>query len=100
MKQKMFFAALLLWAASSVCAQTESRTTEERTDTDMRDEWFVSVAAGPQVLFSDHDKQIDFGDRISPALDIARLLVGVSKVQYLPLACRCIVRFDECILGL
>ena len=71
MKQKMFFAALLLWAASSVCAQTESRTTEERTDTDMRDEWFVSVAAGPQVLFSDHDKQLDFGDRISPALDIA-----------------------------
>ena len=44
MKQKMFLAALLLWAASSVCAQTESRSTEERTDTDVRNNWFVSVA--------------------------------------------------------
>ena len=71
MKQKMFFAALLLWVANSVCAQTESRSIEDRTETDVRKEWFVSAAAGPQVLFSDHDKQIDFGRRISPALDIA-----------------------------
>ena len=33
--------------------------------------WFISVGAGPQVLFSDHDRQMKFGERISPALDIA-----------------------------
>ena len=31
----------------------------------------MSASAGPQILFSDHDKQINFGRRISPALDIA-----------------------------
>ena len=66
MKQKMFFAALLLWVASSISAQTESSSTDN-----VRNNWFVSAAAGPQVLFSDHDKQLDFGNRISPALDIA-----------------------------
>lgn len=33
--------------------------------------WFVSVAAGPQLLFGDHEKQMSFGDKISPALDVA-----------------------------
>ena len=66
MKQKMFFAALLLWVVSSISAQTESGSTDNE-----RKEWFISAAAGPQVLFSDHDKQLDFGNRISPALDIA-----------------------------
>lgn len=32
---------------------------------------FVSVGAGPQVYFGDHDRQRKFGERISPALDIA-----------------------------
>lgn len=35
------------------------------------DNWFISVGAGGQVYFGDHDKQVGFGDRISPALDIA-----------------------------
>ena len=74
MKQKMFFAALLLCAASSVCAQTESYadSTEVRTSNEeARKNWFVSASAGPQVLLSDHDKLINMGRRISPALDIA-----------------------------
>lgn len=33
--------------------------------------WFVSIAAGPQIGFGDHNKQVPFGERISPALDIA-----------------------------
>lgn len=70
MKQKVFFAALMAWAASSVCAQNEAETAEPESREE-RTEWFVSAAAGPQVLFSDHDKQINFGRRISPALDIA-----------------------------
>lgn len=32
--------------------------------------WFISVGAGGQVYFGDHDKQAGFGDRIAPALDI------------------------------
>jgi outer membrane protein OmpA-like peptidoglycan-associated protein len=34
------------------------------------DNWFVGVGAGAQILFSDHDKQMDFGDRLSPAFNI------------------------------
>ena len=33
--------------------------------------WFISVGAGGQVYFGDHDRQCDFGDRLAPALDIA-----------------------------
>lgn len=35
------------------------------------DNWFVSVGAGPQIFFGDHDKQVKFFHRLSPALDIA-----------------------------
>lgn len=34
------------------------------------DNWFVSVGAGAQIYFGDHDKQCKFGDRIAPALDV------------------------------
>ena len=33
--------------------------------------WFISVGAGAQIYFGDHDKQLKFGNRLSPALDIA-----------------------------
>lgn len=33
--------------------------------------WFIQAGAGPQVFFGDHDRQRKFGERISPALDIA-----------------------------
>lgn len=33
--------------------------------------WFVSVAAGPQLLFGDHEQQMSLGDKLSPALDVA-----------------------------
>ena len=64
MLRRFIFAAIVLLAVVSVKAQTESKEK-------VRNNWFISTAAGPQVLFSDHDKQLDFGDRISPALDIA-----------------------------
>ena len=35
------------------------------------DNWFISVGGGAQIYFGDHDKQADFGKRLSPALDIA-----------------------------
>lgn len=36
-----------------------------------RANWFIQAGAGPQVFFGDHDRQRKFGERISPALDIA-----------------------------
>lgn len=33
--------------------------------------WFVSVGGGAQMYFGDHNVQMAFGDRLSPALDIA-----------------------------
>ena len=33
--------------------------------------WFVSVGGGAQIYFGDHDKQMDFTDRLSPNLDVA-----------------------------
>ncbi|WP_308755763.1 OmpA family protein [uncultured Bacteroides sp.] len=33
--------------------------------------WFITVGAGGQIFFGDHDKQASFGDRLAPALDIA-----------------------------
>lgn len=38
---------------------------------DWKSNWFISVGGGAQVLFGDHDRQRKFGQRISPALDIA-----------------------------
>ena len=72
MIRKFWVAAIVSLAAVSVHAQTESDSTEVRTNNEeVRNNWFVSASAGPQILFSDHDKQINFGQRISPALDIA-----------------------------
>lgn len=33
--------------------------------------WFVSVGGGAQIYFGDHDRQVEFGKRLAPALDIA-----------------------------
>ena len=72
MIRKFLVVAIVSLAAVSVHAQTESGSTEVRTNNEeVRNNWFVSASAGPQILFSDHDKQINFGRRISPALDIA-----------------------------
>lgn len=55
----------------------EAVLAEEYTETvtsvapDFRSNWFISAGGGAQILFGDHDRQAKFGDRISPALDIA-----------------------------
>lgn len=33
--------------------------------------WFITVGGGTQVYFGDHDRQVDFGKRLAPALDLA-----------------------------
>ena len=88
MIRKTFLAVVALAAAGTVGAQDvqTAQTTQGSDFTETVEysndkykvetnrfwsNWFISVGAGPQILFSDHDKQMKFGDRISPALDIA-----------------------------
>lgn len=83
MKKYMFLTALLVGAATTVFAQTTETVTEAKKEPVKKETsvelekgsfWsntFVSVGLGGQVLFGDHDKQMKFGDRIAPALDIA-----------------------------
>lgn len=85
MMKKTLFAALALAAASPVLAQSEQTTqngdfteTVEYTDDKYKvetnhfwDNWFISAGAGGQMYFGDHDNRRKFGERISPALDIA-----------------------------
>lgn len=62
-------------------AQTSVRTTTEETveyskekfsvmTAGPRANWFVGVAAGPQMYFGDGDKTVSFGKRISPDLEV------------------------------
>ncbi len=80
MIRKTLIAALALAAASPGLAQ-ETQTANEtvtygndkyKVETNhFKGNWFVSVGAGAQVLFGDHDKQAGLGYRLAPALDIA-----------------------------
>ena len=79
MTKKIFLTALCALALCPAFAQTSDTEEKVEYSTDKYkvetnrfwDNWFISVGAGGQVYFGDHDKQIDFGDRIAPALDIA-----------------------------
>lgn len=82
MIKRTFIAVLGLVAASTAFSQAKDdmviEETVEYNDSKYKVEtnsfwsnWFISVGAGGQVYFGDHDRQAKFGDRISPALDIA-----------------------------
>lgn len=81
MKKNMFLVALFVGAATTAFAQTTETVTETKTvkesvveEPEGQSFWsntFISVGVGGQMLFGDHEKQMRFGDRISPALDIA-----------------------------
>lgn len=82
MIKKTFVAALALLAAGSAWAQADQKNgsteyveySSDKYNVETNgfwSNWFVSVGAGGQVYFGDHDRQASFGDRISPALDIA-----------------------------
>lgn len=72
--KKFLLTAMVAGVAMTVAAQEAVETVETVTTsiaTDARSNWFISVGAGPQMFFGDHDRQAKFGDRISPALDVA-----------------------------
>lgn len=71
-----FLSLAILTLPATAQEVTETKLIEEEaTDSyvvsSTRSNWFVSAGAGPQVFFGDHDRQRRFGERISPALDIA-----------------------------
>ena len=78
MKKTFLCAALMLWAAGSAQAQANNIGSNEgggdkhKVETNrFWDNWFISVGGGAQTYFGDHNRQMSFGDRLSPALDIA-----------------------------
>ena len=78
MKKTFLCAALMLWAAGSAQAQAngidnnEGSGDKHKVETNrFWDNWFISVGGGAQMYFGNHDRQMSFSDRLSPALDIA-----------------------------
>ncbi len=82
MIKRTLFAVLGFVAASPAFSQARAGAEPEETveySTDKYkvetnhfwDNWFVSVGGGAQIYFGDHDRQAEFGKRLSPALDIA-----------------------------
>lgn len=83
MKNNKLIAALMLLGASSALPSMAQYTTvtdevvEYSTDkykvetNRFWDNCFVTVGAGAQIYLGDHNHQCKFGDRISPALDVA-----------------------------
>jgi len=70
---------MLLLAAGSLSGQSTVREVEHVDSADKYkvetnrfwNNWFISVGGGAQIYFGDHNKQMDFTDRLSPALDVA-----------------------------
>lgn len=78
MKKLLMIGWAVAMSASAGMAQEIQETVvvedipvESEVHADFRSNWFVSVGAGPQVMFGDHDRQVDLKNRIAPALDIA-----------------------------
>ena len=81
MKRRTLFAALLLIAASSVFAQDVQKadtteTVEYSTDkykvetNSFWSNWFIGVGAGTQFYVGEHDRELSFGKRLSPSVDV------------------------------
>lgn len=79
MNKKVFLTALCAVAISPIFAQNSNVEEKVEYSADKYkvetnrfwNNWFISLGAGGQVYFGDHDKQIDLKKRIAPALDVA-----------------------------
>lgn len=79
MTKKFFLTAFCALALCPAFAQTSDTEEKVEYSTDKYkvetnrfwDNWYISLGAGGQVYFGDHDKQQSFGKRIAPALDVA-----------------------------
>lgn len=75
--KKIILTLMVALSASALYAQT---TTEKVIVDDSKhryitnsfwDNWFIQFGAGAQMYFGDHNKQLDFGDRLTPAFELA-----------------------------
>ncbi len=82
MKKRSLITTAFLMAVSGLFAQTANETTlSDRYGREPNkyqvltnsfwSNWFVSAGGGALIYFGDNNKQMDFKDRLSPALDIA-----------------------------
>lgn len=78
MDKKIILTNFLLWAFCSV--QVLYATNDEKVDSmdkykvetnSFWSNWYLSAAGGTQMYFGDHNRQMSFGDRLSPALDLS-----------------------------
>ena len=79
MNKKTLLCTLLLGATTTFAsyAQTEPTVTVEESADRFRVEtnkfwsnWFIGAGGGAQIYLGDHNKQMDFKDRISPAFNV------------------------------
>ena len=83
MKKVIVLSALLLVTGMSVYAQEDFSKSIKTTTTIVENadkykvetnrfwsNWFVTASGGALIFFGDHNMQMKFGDRLSPALDI------------------------------
>lgn len=78
MKKSILLLAVCAIAVSPAFAQitvvedTVYTADKYKTETNhFWDNWFISAGGGAQISFTDHARQCDFGDRISPALQVS-----------------------------
>lgn len=79
MKRKLVLVILLSVGLLRLTAQTSTMNEKVEYSTDKYkvetnrfwNNWFITVGGGAQVYFGDHDRQVDFGKRLAPALDLA-----------------------------
>lgn len=79
MKRKLVLVVLLSVGLLRLTAQTSTMDEKVEYSTDKYKvetntfwhNWFITVGGGAQVYFGDHDRQVDFGMRLAPALDVA-----------------------------
>ncbi|MEI3343075.1 MAG: hypothetical protein V8R52_14020 [Coprobacter fastidiosus] len=51
-----------------------------------RSNWYIEVGAGAQVLFSADASKLSFGDRISPSISVAGVMVFSFSGDSCPVA--------------
>ena len=74
--KKILLTLLVALSASALYAQTTEQVIVDENKhryitNGFRDNWFIQLGAGAQMYFGDHNKQLDFGDRITPAFEVA-----------------------------
>lgn len=71
MKKKLYNIAIALFALSiPVMAIEDSKGKEQPEKSSIRDNWYIEVGGGIQVLFSKDASILDFGKRITPSISI------------------------------